>query len=62
MGAGFMATQLNGYLNHEIHVPGFPSDLLNKAHFVQGRSEVFPIPISQISLTNGAIKQNEGYN
>ncbi|HVW98633.1 MAG TPA: RagB/SusD family nutrient uptake outer membrane protein [Mucilaginibacter sp.] len=62
MGAGFMAGVLNGYLDHEIHVPGFPSDLLNSAHFVQGKSELFPIPISQIDLTNGAIKQNEGYN
>ncbi|MDO3642549.1 RagB/SusD family nutrient uptake outer membrane protein [Mucilaginibacter sp. L3T2-6] len=62
MGAGFMANVLNSYLNHEIHVPNFPSALLNSAHFVQGKSEVFPVPISQINLTNGAIKQNAGYN
>ena len=62
MPTGFMAGILNGYLAHEIAVPGFPSALLNSAHFVQGKSELFPIPISQIDLTNGKIKQNPGYN
>ncbi len=63
MGAGFMATQLNGYLNHEIHVTGFSqSALLNSAHFVQGRNELYPIPIDQINITHGSIKQNPNYN
>ena len=61
-GAGFMTKTLNDYLNHEVHVPNFPSALLNVAHFKQGQSELFPVPISQINLTNGAIKQNPGYN
>jgi hypothetical protein len=63
MGAGFMAAQLNGYLLHETHVPGFSqSALLNSAHFVQGRSELYPIPQNQIDITHGNIKQNPGYN
>jgi hypothetical protein len=62
MGAGFMAKTLNDYLAHEVKVPGFPSVLLNSAHFVAGRSELFPIPQTQIDITHGKIKQNPNYN
>ena len=62
MPAGFMADQLNGYLAHEIAVPGFPSALFKSAHFVKGRNELFPIPQTQIDITKGSIKQNPGYN
>jgi hypothetical protein len=61
-GASYMANQITFYLNHEIHVPNFPSLLLNSAHFVAGKNELYPIPQSQIDITKGAIKQNPGYN
>ena len=34
----------------------------NKGYtFEDGRDELFPIPVSEITLSNGSIKQNPGY-
>ena len=29
--------------------------------FVEGKSELFPIPTAEITLSNGQLTQNEGY-
>ncbi|HTD98993.1 MAG TPA: RagB/SusD family nutrient uptake outer membrane protein [Mucilaginibacter sp.] len=60
-GANYMSNTINAYLAHEVAVPNFPSLLLNSAHFVAGKHELFPIPQSQIDVTHGTIKQNPGY-
>ncbi|RFZ81090.1 RagB/SusD family nutrient uptake outer membrane protein [Mucilaginibacter terrenus] len=61
MGNGFMAAQINAYLDHENHVPNFPIELIKQAKFTAGKNELFPIPQGQIDVTQGAIKQNPGY-
>ena len=61
MGAGFMAKQINDYLDHENHVPKFPILLIKAAKFVAGKHELYPIPQEQIDITAGNIKQNPGY-
>ncbi len=61
MGNGFMATQINFYLDHENHVPNFPILLLKQAKFTAGKNELYPIPQEQIDITAGSIKQNPGY-
>ena len=58
-GSGFMANTLNAYLAHENATLNSPE--LNSAHFVQGTSELYPIPMSQIKLSDGKLRQNAGY-
>jgi hypothetical protein len=62
MGAGFMGGVLNSFFEHERTVPGFSSSLLKSTYFTAGRNEIFPVPISQIDIAKGVIKQNAGYN
>ncbi|MBK0378638.1 RagB/SusD family nutrient uptake outer membrane protein [Mucilaginibacter segetis] len=61
MGNGWMAAQINSYLDHENHVPNFPILLIKGAVFTAGKNELFPIPQAQIDITQGNIKQNPGY-
>ena len=59
--SGFMATTLNAYMVHEIGVPNAHFDILKSYTFTQGKSELYPIPQSQITRSKGAMKQNPGY-
>jgi hypothetical protein len=61
MGNGFMAAQINAFLDHTNSIPSFQQTLLRGARFTAGRNEVFPIPQAQIDVTQGNIKQNPGY-
>jgi len=58
-GPGYMATTLNAYLAHENATLNSPE--LNSAHFTQGVSELYPIPSSQIKISQSKLKQNPGY-
>ncbi|HVV55560.1 MAG TPA: RagB/SusD family nutrient uptake outer membrane protein [Mucilaginibacter sp.] len=63
---GFMANTLKAYIAHENASmnPGnsyaSPCEL-SFAQFTQGKSELYPIPQSAITSSNGKIKQNPGY-
>jgi len=61
MGAGFMANEINSYLAHENAVPNFPIELIKSAKFISGKHEIYPVPQTQIDITKGNIKQNDGY-
>jgi len=64
MASGFMATTLNAYIKkNTAYAPTFfANTVLQGAVFTQGRNEIMPIPISQISKEGGALKQNpNGY-
>ncbi len=69
---GYMKTQLDAYVQHETTIkpfdprmPVFNFSTLNGATFKKGKTELYPIPQSQIdlSLVGGAptLKQNPGY-
>ena len=62
-GTGSMADVLNAYIQHETTTYNYL--ILKGAHFIKGKSEVFPIPQSQIDLSrqngNYTLKQNPGY-
>ena len=40
---------------------GRASKVLGPPGFVEGVHEVFPLPLSEIDVSNGAIQQNNGY-
>jgi len=63
MPSGFMATTLNAYIKKNTSYPPafFANTVLQGAVFTQGRNEIYPIPVQQISRENGALKQNPGY-
>jgi len=63
MPSGFMATTLNNYIKKNTsYAPAFfANTVLQGAVFTQGRNEIMPIPIAQISKEGGALKQNPGY-
>jgi hypothetical protein len=60
-GSNFMANTINAYLAHESAVPNFNYVTITGAKFTPGQNELYPIPQSQITLTQGKIKQNPGY-
>lgn len=60
-GSNFMANTINAYLTHETAVPNFQYVTVSGAKFIPGQNELYPIPQSQITLTQGKIKQNLGY-
>lgn len=60
-GTGFMANTINAYLAHETSVPNTHFATILDAKFVQGKNELYPIPQSVITATQGKIKQNPGY-
>lgn len=64
-GNGYMANELNTYLEHETKAQGFSSTYLNGVHFSEGRNEIYPIPQTAIDINknNGdaILKQNPGY-
>lgn len=59
-GNGFMATTLNAYIAHENGSLGSSGELTG-AKFISGKNELYPIPLSQINVSLGKIKQNPGY-
>lgn len=60
-GASYMANTLNTYIAHDTAVPHFGNAALKGAKFTAGRSELYPIPQSQIDLEGGQLKQNPNY-
>jgi len=60
-GAGFMATTINDYMSHERKVPDFSWDNSASYSFAQNKNEYYPIPQSQLGMSQGKMKQNPGY-
>ncbi len=64
-GTGYMADELNAYIQHETSIPGYDYLYLNGAKFVKGKNELYPIPQAQIDLSveKGAsvLKQNPNH-
>ncbi|HJP64395.1 MAG TPA: RagB/SusD family nutrient uptake outer membrane protein [Mucilaginibacter sp.] len=63
-GNGYMAGVLNAYVAHEKNSlgSGIQSPMeLTSAQFTAGRSEVYPIPLAEITLSAGKLRQNPGY-
>ena len=54
---GIAEPTLNAYINVEKNRRTY----LSTAKFTAGRDEYFPIPLSEITFTNGLYKQNPGY-
>lgn len=64
-GSGYMASEMNNYIEHETTIPGYNWLYMNGAEFVQGKNEVYPIPQAQIDLSvkegTSVLKQNPSY-
>ena len=60
-GSGFMATTINAYMSHESNVPKFSWGDLRGVSFTQNKNEYYPIPQSQLGVSQGKMKQNPGY-
>ena len=64
-GTGYMADELNKYLEHETKIPGFTYSNRLESKFIKGKHELYPIPQKEIDLSvrNGSsvLKQNPGY-
>ncbi|HTE23782.1 RagB/SusD family nutrient uptake outer membrane protein [Flavitalea sp.] len=62
---GYMAQVLNDYIKHETSIPGYDYQILKGATFTKGRNELFPIPLTQMDLSqqdgSSILKQNPGY-
>ena len=50
---------LEGHRFFDLVRQGRAADVLEG--FVEGKSELFPIPTAEITLSNGQLTQNEGY-
>jgi hypothetical protein len=65
-GTGYMANELNAYIQHETNIPGYNYQILKAATFTKGKNEYFPIPLAQIDLSreNGksTLEQNPNHN
>jgi hypothetical protein len=57
-GAGYMAAAINA---HIAGVTRIQNPVLDGHSFTAGRNELYPIPLEQIQLENGQLKQNPGY-
>jgi len=55
---GFMANVLNQYYKADNRIQ---NNVLNSAKFTAGRDEAYPIPITEIDIEAGKLKQNNGY-
>lgn len=55
---GFMANVLNAYYKAD---NGIPNPVLSTAKFTAGRDEIYPIPLNQIDIEAGQLKQNPNY-
>ncbi|MEO7982713.1 MAG: RagB/SusD family nutrient uptake outer membrane protein [Bacteroidota bacterium] len=64
-GTGSMADELNAYIQHETHIPGWNFLYMNGATFTKGKNELFPIPQQQIDASTedgkNTLQQNPGY-
>jgi hypothetical protein len=58
MGTGYMATTLNAYYKADNRIT---NPVLGGAKFTAGRDELWPIPLSQIDIEGGKLKQNPNY-
>jgi len=56
--AGYMASVING---HIAAVTRIVNPVLDGHTFTAGKNEIYPIPLEQIQLENGQLKQNPGY-
>ena len=59
-GSGYMATVLNNHIKASTRAV-HPNPVLTGAIFTGGKNELYPIPINQINIEKGALKQNPGY-
>ncbi len=59
--ANFMANTINAHKTQDIVWLG-SNPVLAGGSFTAGKNELYPIPLSQIDLENGQLKQNPGYN
>jgi len=57
-GSGYMASVING---HIAAVTRVVNPVLDGHTFTAGKNELYPIPLEQIQLENGQLKQNPGY-
>jgi hypothetical protein len=57
---GFMAMVENAHIKQDIKWLG-TNPVLQGAVFTAGKNELYPIPFPQISVENGQLKQNPGY-
>ncbi len=57
-GTGFMAGVLNAYYKADNRIS---NPVLSTAKFTTGRDEVYPIPLTEITIEGGKLKQNAGY-
>jgi hypothetical protein len=58
MGSGYMATTLNAYYKADNKIT---NPVLASAKFTAGRDELWPIPLQQIDIEGGKLKQNPNY-
>jgi hypothetical protein len=58
MGTGYMATTLNAYYKADNRIT---NPVLAGAKFTAGRDELWPIPLGQIDIEGGKLKQNPNY-
>ncbi len=62
--AGFMAMVENAHITQDIKwlsIGGDGNPVLQGHTFTAGKNELYPVPLQQINLENGALKQNPGY-
>lgn len=57
-GAGYMAGVLNAYIKADTRIS---NPVLNGSSFTAGKNELWPIPLGQIDIEQGKLKQNPGY-
>jgi hypothetical protein len=60
-GAGYMAGVLNAHITTNVAFLG-TNPVLQGHTFTKGKNELYPIPLHQIDLEGGKLKQNPGYN
>ena len=65
---GFMAKIENAHITQDVKwlnipsIPNYvPNPVLNGHTFTAGKNELYPIPLTQIDLEGGQLKQNPGY-
>jgi len=58
--AGYMAMVENAHITQDIKWLG-TNPVLQGHTFTAGKNELFPIPLNEINLESGALKQNPGY-
>lgn len=57
-GAGYMAGVLNAYIKADTRIS---NPVLNGSSFTAGKNELWPVPLGQIDIEQGKLKQNPGY-